>query len=183
MRVSVVVASLLIAVVAAAQTPAPPPLTSPASALGAPWALLARSFVALAEAMPAEKYGFVPKGGEFAGVRSFGEQVKHVACANFGFYNQIEGKTPPADCAEGGPSPATTKDELVGYLRDSFEYAARVQESLTEKSLFDVVEGPYGGRRTKLGMATLAMWHASDHYGQLVVYLRSNGIVPPASRR
>lgn len=182
MRVLVVV-SLLVAAAAAAQSPPPPPLTSPASALGAPWELLTRSFVALAEAMPADRYGFVPTGGEFNGVRSFGEQVKHVACANFGFFNQIEGKTPPADCAEGGPSPAKTKEELVQYLRDSFAYGARVEQSLTEKSLFDVVEGPYGGRRTKLGMATMAMWHASDHYGQLVVYLRSNGIVPPASRR
>lgn len=183
MRASLSVAALLIAVAASAQSPTPPPLTSPASALGAPWAYLAGSFVALAEAMPAEKYGFVPTTGEFTGVRSFGEQVKHVACANFAFFNQIEGKTPPADCANGGPHPARTRDELVQYLRDSFAYGSQVQASLSEKSLFEVGEGPYGGRRTKLGMATMAMWHASDHYGQLVVYLRSNGIVPPASRR
>lgn len=183
MRPSLIAAALLVAAVTSAQSPAPPPLTSPASALGAPWAYLASSFVALAEAMPAEKYGFVPTAGEFTGVRSFGEQVKHVACANFGFFKQIEGKTPPADCANGGPSPATTKDELLQYLRESFAYGSQVEASLNEKSLLEVAEGPYGGRRTKLGMATMAMWHASDHYGQLVVYLRSCGIVPPASRR
>ena len=43
-------------------------------------------------------------------------------------------------------------------------------------------DGPYPGPSTRLGLATLSIWHASDHYGQLVVYLRMNGIVPPASQ-
>jgi hypothetical protein len=60
-------------------------------------------FLAVAEAMPENKYVFVPSGGNFKGVRSFAEQVKHVACANFGFFNEIEGKTPPANCEKGGP--------------------------------------------------------------------------------
>ncbi|HTC40982.1 MAG TPA: hypothetical protein VK703_05400, partial [Candidatus Acidoferrales bacterium] len=64
-------------------------------------------FLSVAEAMPAEKYSYIPSapGGKFDGVRSFAEQVKHVACANFAFFNEIEGKTPPADCEKGGPAP------------------------------------------------------------------------------
>src|SRR5256886_17351027 len=52
-------------------------------------------FLGVAEAMPESKYDFVPSAGEFKGVRSFAEQVKHVACSNFAFFNEIEGKTPP----------------------------------------------------------------------------------------
>src|SRR2546425_662257 len=57
--------------------------------------MIERSFVSLAEAMPAEKYAFKPANGEFKDVRNFGEQVKHVACANFAFFNEIEKKEPP----------------------------------------------------------------------------------------
>jgi uncharacterized damage-inducible protein DinB len=144
--------------------------------------MIEKEFVPLAEAMPAEKYGFRPTGGEFKGVRSFGEQVKHVACANFAFYNQIEKKTPPEGCEAGGPSPAKTKAELMTYLRESFAYAGKVLKTMTPANAMERVEGPYGGPSTRLGIATLSIWHASDHYGQLVVYLRLNGIVPPASR-
>jgi hypothetical protein len=108
--------------------------------------------------------------------------VKHVACANFAFYNEIEKKTPPDACEAGGPSPAKTKAELMVYLRESFAYAGRVLRAMTAANALDPVEGPYGGKSTRLGIATLSIWHASDHYGQLVVYLRMNGIVPPASQ-
>jgi uncharacterized damage-inducible protein DinB len=144
--------------------------------------MIEKEFVPLAEAMPAEKYGFKPTGGEFKGVRSFGEQVKHVACANFAFYNEIEKKTPPEGCETGGPSAAKTKAELMTYLRESFAYAGKVLKTMTPANAMERVEGPYGGPSTRLGIATLSIWHASDHYGQLVVYLRLNGIVPPASR-
>ena len=153
-----------------------------AGTVGERWALVKGQFVSLAEAMPEEKYGFKPTSGEFTGVRTFGEQVKHVACANFAFYNEIEKKTPPDGCEKGGPSPAKTKAELVRYLRESFAYAGRVLRTMTPANALEPVEGPYGGKSTRLGIATLSIWHASDHYGQLVVYLRMNGIVPPASR-
>lgn len=145
--------------------------------------MIERSFVDLADAMPAEKYGFKPTSGEFTDVRSFGEQVKHVACSNFGFFNEIEKKEPPSECAVGGPSPAKTKTELMTYLRESFTYARSVLRTMTPANALDPAGGRYGGNSTRLGITTLAVWHASDHYGQLVVYLRMNGIVPPASRR
>jgi uncharacterized damage-inducible protein DinB len=144
--------------------------------------MIEASFVGLADAMPAEKYAFKPANGEFKDARTFGEQVKHVACANVAFFNEIEKKEPPSHCETGGPNPATTKAELLTYLRDSFAYAGRVLRTMTAANALDPAGGPYGGNSTRLGLATLAVWHASDHYGQLVVYLRMNGIVPPASR-
>ena len=155
----------------------------PMAATVAPWlTMIEKSFVGLADAMPAERYGFRPTSGEFRDVRTFGEQVKHVACANVAFYNEIEKKTPPEGCETGGPSPAKTKAEIMTYLRESFAYAGRVLRTMTPANALEAAGGPYGGQSSRLGLATLSIWHASDHYGQLVVYLRMNGIVPPASQ-
>lgn len=132
--------------------------------------------------MPAEKYAFKPANGEFKDVRTFGEHVKHVACTNFAFFNEIEKKHPPDGCGDGGPNPAKTKAELMTYLRESFAYGGRVLSAMTPANALEPAGGFYGGMSTRLGLTTLAVWHASDHYGQLVVYLRMNGIVPPASR-
>jgi uncharacterized damage-inducible protein DinB len=140
-------------------------------------------FVSVAEAMPADKYSFIPSAGEFKGVRSFAEQVKHVACANFAFFNEIEGKTPPEHCEKGGPNPAKTKAELVKYLRDSFDYGHRVLATINPQNALARVEGPYAGPNTRLGIAVAAVWHIADHYGQIVEYLRMNGIVPPSTQQ
>jgi uncharacterized damage-inducible protein DinB len=145
-------------------------------------AFIQRSFVSLADAMPAERYGFRPVDGQFDGTRTFAEQVKHVACSNFAFFNEVEGNEPPAGCDKGGPHPADTKAELMAYLRESFDYAQDVVGATTSANVLEPTNGPYGGQSTRLKMTTLAIWHASDHYGQLVVYLRMNGLVPPASR-
>ena len=95
----------------------------------------ADQFLSAAEAMPAEKYDYIPNvsGGNFVGTRSFAEQVKHVACANFAFFNEIEGKTPPELCEKGGPSPAKGKAELVKYLKDAIEYGNKVCATLNRK--------------------------------------------------
>jgi len=175
----VIVASLTFAVRGVAQERIDPM----AATVGQWFTMIERSFVGLADAMPAEKYGFKPTSGEFKNARTFGEQVKHVACSNFGFFSEIEKKEPPADCATGGPSPAKTKAELLMYLRESFDYAQIVLRTMTSANALEPAGGPYGGASTRLGITTLAVWHASDHYGQLVVYLRLNGIVPPASQQ
>jgi hypothetical protein len=156
-----------------------------AESVGAMLSYTEAQFLSVAEAMPAEKYSYIPSapGGKFDGVRSFGEQVKHVACANFGFFNEIEGKTPPADCEKGGPAPAKTKAELLQYLRDSFAYGSKVLATINAQNAIDRVEGRYGGPNTKLGMAVIAVWHIADHYGQVVYYLRLNGIVPPPTQQ
>jgi len=152
---------------------------SVAGALG--WA--EKGFLSVAEAMPESKYSYIPTGGNFEGVRSFGEQVKHVACAQFAFFNEVEGKIPPEHCERGGPSKAETKAELVKYLRDSFDYGDHVLATMTAQNALDRVEGPYAGPNTRLGIAVAAVWHITDHYGQLVVYLRLNGIVPPVTQQ
>ncbi|HEV2115572.1 MAG TPA: DinB family protein [Terriglobales bacterium] len=141
------------------------------------------SFLGVAEAMPESKYDFIPTGGNFEGVRSFGEQVKHVACAQFAFFNEFEGKQPPADCEKGGHNPAKTKAELIAYLKQSFDYSNRVLATLSAKNALDRVEGRYAGPNTKLGISVIAVWHITDHYGQMVEYLRMNGMVPPTTQR
>jgi uncharacterized damage-inducible protein DinB len=144
-----------------------------------------------AEAMPEEKYAYRPAEGKFktekpefgpSEVRTFGQQVKHVACANFAFAAELDGKTPPPGCDKDGPSPAKTKKELLVYLRDSFDAVHKSLAAIDAKNMFDPIEGPYAGPNTRLGMATVIVWHNADHYGQMVLYLRENGIVPPASR-
>jgi hypothetical protein len=146
------------------------------------WEMIEKSFVSVADAMPEEKWAFAPKDGAFDGVRTFAQQVKHVACANFAFFQEIEKKTPPDGCETGGPDPSRTKAELLKYLRDSFAYGRKVIGMMTPENALDAASGRYGGNSTRLGLTTLAVWHASDHYGQIVVYLRMNGIVPPPSR-
>jgi hypothetical protein len=141
------------------------------------------SFLGVAEAMPEEKYGFVPAAGKFDDARSFGEQVKHVACAQIAFFNEFEAKQPPADCEKGGHDPAKSKAELIKYLKDSFDYSNRVLATLTAKNALERVEGRYAGPNTKLGISVVAVWHITDHYGQLVEYLRMNGIVPPVTQK
>ena len=140
-------------------------------------------FMAAAEAMPESKYSYIPTAGDFKGARSFAEQIKHVACANLGFFNEIEGKTPPEHCEKGGPSKAASKAELLQYLRESFDYGNKILPAITEKTALDKVDGPYAGPNSKLGIAAAALWHVSDHYGQIVEYLRMNGIVPPGTQK
>jgi DinB superfamily len=148
-------------------------------------------FRGAAEAMPADKYEYRPAQGNYGGVypgygpkelRTFGEQVKHVACANFAFAAELDGKTPPPNCDTGGPSPVKTRDELVVYLHDSFKALKKSLGAITKENMFQPIEGPYAGPNTRLGLATVCVWHVADHYGQLVLYMRLNGIVPPASR-
>ena len=141
------------------------------------------NLIGVAEAMPEDKYSYIPAGGNFDGVRSFGEQVKHVACAQFAFFNEFEGKKPPDDCEKGGHDPAKSKAELIKYLKDSFDYSNRVLAALTANNALDRVEGRYAGPNTKLGISVIAVWHLTDHYGQLVEYLRLNGIVPPMTQK
>lgn len=144
-----------------------------------------------AEAMPEDKWDFRPAPGMFkeekpqygpAEMRTFGGQVKHVACANFAFAAEFDGTKPPDGCDKGGPSPAKTRSELLTYLRDSFTALNKSLGAISVKNMFDPIEGPYGGPNTRLGLAEICVWHAADHYGQMTIYLRLNGIVPPASR-
>jgi DinB superfamily len=149
-------------------------------------------FRAAAEAMPEDKYSFRPVAPTSASnaptslgptqLRSFADQVKHVACANFAFAAELNGKTPPDNCENGGPDPAKTRTQLLTYLRNSFAAMNASLNAITSKNMYDPIEGRYAGPNTRLGLAGTAIWHVADHYGQVVMYLRLNGIVPPASR-
>ena len=144
-----------------------------------------------AEVMPEDKWDFRPAPGMFknekpefgpAEVRTFREQMKHVACSNFGFAAEFDGTKPPEGCDKNGPSPAHTKAEILTYLRDSFTALKKSLNAISVKNMFDPIEGPYAGPNTRLGLAEVCVWHNADHYGQMAIYLRLNGIVPPSSR-
>ena len=105
-----------------------------------------------------------------------------MACSNFAFAAELDGAKPPEACDKGGPDPAKTRNELLTYLRDSFAAIRKSLSAIDAKNMFDPIEGPYAGPNTRLGLATAIVWHNADHYGQMTLYLRENGIVPPSSR-
>jgi DinB superfamily len=141
-------------------------------------------FVPAAEAMPEDKFGFVPTNGEFKGARTYGEQIKHVAAVNYIFGAAILSEKAPVDVGgESGPAELKTKDEIVKYLKDSFVYVHKAVQTVNEKNMVELVKSPFGeGKVTRLGLATSVSGHGFNHYGQMVEYLRMNSIIPPASR-
>jgi hypothetical protein len=146
---------------------------------------LEQEFVSLAEAMPEGKFEFVPTQGEFKNVRSFGKQVRHVAAVNFIVAGGLLGEKPPFDAKlEDGPPEIKTRAESLKFLKDSFAKAHQALTTVNDKNLTDMVTNPFNpqGKIPRLGLATIFTWHGFDHYGQMAVYLRMNGIVPPASR-
>ena len=147
--------------------------------------IIESEFVPAAEAMPEDKYGFAPTSGEFKGVRTFAQQVKHVAAVNYIVGASILGEKPPVDIGgESGPENIKTKAEIVKFLNDSFAYAHKAVATINDSNSLEPIKNPFGKDPvTRLGMATVFAWHGFDHYGQIVEYLRMNGIIPPASRR
>lgn len=160
----------------------PPQLKTIPDSINFIWKDIEQDFTSLAQAMPEDKWSFKPTQGEFKDVRTFGEQVKHVACSNEAWAKQMAGEKPPARCDIGGPNPAKTKTEILVYLRDSFTMIDKVIADTNAENLLHPNDGPYWGSN-RLSALTATVWHISDHYGQLVEYLRMNGIVPPASQR
>lgn len=145
---------------------------------------LEKEFVSAAEAMPADKYNFAPPvtAGEFKGVRTFAQQVKHVATANNIMWSAAAGEKSTVDPSkENGPDAMTSKDDIVKYLQDSFAVGHRAAKTLTPENFLERPESPWG-QAPRVFWATAAVAHAFDHYGQMVEYLRMNGIVPPASQ-
>jgi len=136
-----------------------------------------------ADAMPEDRYSFAPTAGEFSGVRTFGQQVKHLAANNYRMAARIMGNTPTHDEeSENGPDSVMTKRESVDYLKGSFRALHRAVASINEENMVQTLDVPYR-QKTRLQLAVDAVAHSYDHYGQMVEYLRMNGIVPPASRR
>jgi uncharacterized damage-inducible protein DinB len=143
-----------------------------------------KEFVPAAEAMPENKYNFAPTDGEFKGVRTFAQQVKHVAATNFELGAVILQEKPRPDIGdETGPDSVKTKAECVQYLKESFAYLHKAIAAINDQNVVESLKSPWGQSTvTRMGLVTLLVGHCFDHYGQMAVYLRMNGIVPPASR-
>jgi predicted HD phosphohydrolase len=120
-----------------------------------------RTIVDAADAMPADKYGFAPTNGEFANVRTFSKQVRHLAATNYILAAAALGERP----------------------FDALERAARAIGDERIPVASSPISPMQGGTATRTALIAEAMTHAYDHYGQMVVYLRMNGVIPPASRR
>jgi hypothetical protein len=172
---------LLLGTVRAIAQQQPAPAKTIPDSIDYMWKMVESDFTSLAEAMPEEKWNFKPTQGAFTDVRTFAEQVKHVACANEAWAKKLRGETPPDHCDTGGPNPARTKAEILASLHKSFVMMdAEIAKSKLD-NLMAPMRGPYAGDN-RLEVLNSALWHISDHYGQLVEYVRMNGIVPPASR-
>jgi hypothetical protein len=141
-------------------------------------------FVPAAEAMPEDKYSFAPTNGEFKGVRTFAQQVKHVAAVNYMVGAAILEEKPPVELgSENGPDSMKTKADIVKFIKDSFAYIHKAVGTINDGNLLNPIKSPFSDNMvSRLGMATLIVGHCFDHYGQMVEYLRMNSIVPPASR-
>src|SRR5689334_5275503 len=144
-----------------------------------------REIVALAEAMPAEKYSFRPTAGEFKNVRSFSLQMTHIAAVLYEVSAAALGEKNPSELGkdENGPASIEGKAAAVKYLKDAFAYAHKAASAVTSANAMDMMQSPFGsGKTPRIDLVTTLMFHSFDHYGQAVVYARMNGIVPPASR-
>jgi uncharacterized damage-inducible protein DinB len=138
-----------------------------------------------AKAMPESKFNFSPEnlhiaGSDYKGVRTFAQQVRHVAASNYAIWSAITGDQFPKDFYGGnGPENLTTKAAILKFLEDSFALGHKAASMLT---LENMLQPPEHNQSTRLRLAVFGVEHAYDHYGQIVEYLRMNGIVPPASR-
>jgi hypothetical protein len=163
--------------------PSPPPTI--ASAVDSEISNIERQVIDVAEAMPEDKYNFSPEslnipGSDFKGVRTFAVQVKHVAASNYFIWSHLTGDKLPEGLKDGnGPENLKTKAEIIKFLQDSFALGHKAAATLTTENMLQTAEG---SKSSRLHLATFGVAHAFDHYGQMVEYLRMNGIVPPASR-
>lgn len=170
----------------AAASPAAPATVS--SAIDREISIVEKEIVEAAEAMPDDKFDFSPEklnlaGSDYKGVRTFGQQLKHVAAANYLIWSPITGDKAPDTTNDGkGPDNMKSKAEIIKFLKESFAFGHKAAATLNASNLVQPITSSSGKPTTRLFLATFAAAHAFDHYGQVVEYLRMNGIVPPASR-
>ena len=169
--------------------PAAGSIANPAAAFDTQLAGIEGEMMSAVKAMPAGKFSFAPSAAifvpgqktEFASVRTFAQQATHVAEANYYFYNIVSGLKPDVD--PDSVLKLTNKDDVVAALANSFTYAHRAIALLTPANAFEVVNSNEPGFQTRATLSAFGIAHAFDHYGQMVEYLRMNGIVPPASAK
>ena len=165
--------------------PVQQPLPTLASILDVEISNVEKQIVDVAEAMPEDKYNFSPEslhipGSDYKGVRTFAVQVKHVAASNYFIWSHLTGDKLPEGLKDGnGPENLKSKADIIKFLKDSYALGHKAAATLTPENMSQTAEG---SKSTRLRLATFGVAHAFDHYGQMVEYLRMNGIVPPASR-
>src|SRR2546430_1924955 len=170
----------------ASASPSTPPTIS--SAIDREISIVEKEIVEAAEAMPEDKFDFSPQklnipGSDYKGVRTFGQQLKHVAASNYLIWSPITGEKAPNTVNDGkGPDNMTVKADIIKYLKDSFAFGHKAVATLNASNLVQPITRNNKPPTTRLFLATFAPAHAFDHYGQIVEYLRMNGIIPPASR-
>ncbi|HEY1648767.1 MAG TPA: DinB family protein [Terracidiphilus sp.] len=172
------------AVTHAQMSPAPAP-ADPLQSLTQVVTRFENNLLALAEAMPADKFNFAPtkdtfapaSPAEFATVRTFAQQLTHVSGEPFRLLAPF-GVKPDADVDVKSFDSLSAKDEIIKALKASFEYQDKVIAGITPENAFT----PAGPRNLSRVAALVAILNDDgDHYGQMVEYLRMNGITPPAT--
>lgn len=174
-------------------TPAPQAQTTPqpaptlASVFDRQLKGIEKQMVEAAEAMPEDKFNFSPEtlnlqGADYKGVRTFALEVRHVATANYAFWSPMTGDPLPAGITgPNGPENLKTKAEIVKFLKDSFALGHKAIATLNSDNALEQLTF-FQNKAPRIYLASFPLTHANDHYGQMVEYLRMNGIVPPASR-
>ena len=154
---------------------APNPALGPTDALLQGWNDLGRRLIAIAEDMPEDKYDYKPKPE----MRSWLGQLAHAAQSNYYFVNPIVGKPFPAD--DPDMSQLKTRAQVVAFVKKSFQDGADIIKAQGDAGLAKTVN--LGGQLMRIdAFANSIIAHGNEHYGQIVVYYRLNGLVPPESR-
>src|SRR4029453_17294095 len=162
----------------ASASPSTPP--SIASAIDREISLVEEEVVEAAEGMPEDKFDFSPEklnlpGSDYKGVRTFGEQLKHIAASNYLIWSPITGEKPPETVNDGkGPDNIKAKTEIIKFVKDSFAFGHKAVATLNESNLVQPITSRSGKTTTRLFHATFAAAHCFDHYGQMIEYLRMN---------
>src|SRR5213080_366752 len=170
-----ILTSLLFATLAFAQAAKSPPAagasaspsTPPtiASAIDREISLVEREVVEAAEAMPEDKFDFSPEklnvsGSDYKGVRTFGEQLKHIAASNYLIWSPITGEKPPDNVNDGkGPDNMKAKAEIMKYVKDSFAFGHKSVATLNSSNLVQPITSISGRPTTRLFQATFAAAH------------------------
>lgn len=142
------------------------------------WNDIGRKLIAMAEDFPEDKYDFKPKPEQ----RSFAEQLLHAAGANYYFTNLAMGKQPPPE-EDPKRDKFKTKADIVAFVKKSFADGAAAIQAKGEKGLNDTMDDPFAHQKVRvIDYAYGFIEHCGEHYGQLVVYYRLAGLVPPESR-
>jgi uncharacterized damage-inducible protein DinB len=182
-KLALVLLLLACVAVAATQTAQTPGSRTAADIVHRQIANTEKELTGVASEMPDDKYEFAPTQGAFRGVRNFAKQVKHAAAVNHLVAATILGERITADMSEErGPDSVKTKAEIVKYLKDSFANLNRAAATIDDKNAFTPLKGASASDDSRMGLVILALTHSSNHYGQLVEYLRMNGLVPPQSQ-